>query len=234
MNVITEGFGEAFRLIIGLDPEFLQISLFSLQISLLSTFFSALCGIPLGLLIGLSRTRLSFVLQTIVNTCLSLPTVLIGLILYSLLSRSGPLGAFGLLFSPTAMILGQICLGLPLAAGFIIPGIRQLGRKPALAARLLGAKGVQVAFLYLAEIRQILLCSLLAVFGRVFAEVGVSLMLGGNIRFYTRNITTSIALETSKGNFGLGIALGLVLMAIALCVNLVTLLLKRKTHDAIH
>lgn len=212
-----------------LNRELLGIVWVSIKISLSSTFLAALFGIPLGILVGAGRFRGRELTTTILNTLLSLPTVVVGLLLYSFLSRRGPLGNFGILFTPAAMIIGQFILAFPIVAALVAGGVRNLGDAPLVAARMLGAGRFESGLIFVKEARLIIITSALAGFGRVFSEVGVSMMVGGNIRFYTRNITTAIALETSRGQFTLGIALGIILMIMAFFVNVIVYHFKAKS-----
>lgn len=221
MEYIVNGINGAIKIIFSLDREFLSIVWASVRISFTATFLAAAIGVPFGLWAGVGRFKGKSFTRTILNTMMSLPTVVIGLTLYSFLSRKGPLGGWQMLFTPAAMVAGQIILAFPIIAAFTAGGIKNLGEAPLCAARLLGAGKVESAFLFLKEAKVIIITSLLAGFGRVFSEVGVSMMLGGNIRFYTRNITTAIALETSRGAFDLGIALGIVLLTVAFLVNII-------------
>lgn len=193
----------------------------SIKISFSSIFLAALFGIPFGIFVGAGKFKGRKLITTLLNTLMSLPTVVVGLLLYSLLSRRGPLGDMGILFTQTAIIAGQCILAFPIIAALVAAGVRNIGDDPLIAARLLGAGNVGSALLFLKEAKLIVITSTLAAFGRVFSEIGISMMLGGNIRFYTRNITTAIALESSRGAIGLGIALGLVLLAVAFLVNII-------------
>jgi tungstate transport system permease protein len=222
MDYIIEGIKGAFEIIFSLDKEFLRIVYVSLKVSLISTSLATMLALPFGIWVGIGKFRGKEFVTTSLHTFMSFPTVVVGLFLYSLLSRRGPLGGCGLLFTQTAMIMGQCILAFPLIAAFVASGARNLGIAPFVAARQLGAGKIAGGLLFMREAKFIVATSILAGFGRVFAEVGVSMMLGGNIRFYTRNITTAIALETSKGNFSLGLALGMVLMIIAFFMNAAT------------
>ena len=219
MEYIINGLKGAFEIILSLDREFLNIVAVSLKVSFASTFLASILGIPFGLWVAFAKFRGRRLVATVLNTLMSLPTVVVGLLLYSFLSRRGPLGNMGILFTPAAMVMGQFILAFPIVAALSMSGVRNLGEEPLVAARLLGAGKLGSSLLFLREAKLIIIAAVMAGFGRVFAEVGVSMMLGGNIRFYTRNITTAIALETAKGAFSLGIALGLVLLAIAFLVN---------------
>ncbi|HIE43328.1 MAG TPA: ABC transporter permease subunit [Candidatus Omnitrophica bacterium] len=219
MEYIIEGLKGAFQIIISFDREFLKIVSVSVKISFISTFLASVFGVPFGMWVALAKFKGRTFLRTILNTLMSLPTVVVGLLLYSLLSRKGPLGGLGILYTPAAMVMGQFILTFPIVAALAMGGIRTLGESPLVAARLLGAGRIATGLLFLREAKSIIIVCVLAGFGRVFGEVGVSMMLGGNIRFYTRNITTAIALETSKGAFSLGIALGIVLLVVAFLIN---------------
>jgi len=164
----------------------------------------------------------------VLNTLMSLPTVVVGLLVYSLLSRQGPLGSLGLLYTRTAMVIGQWILAFPIVAALTVARMEGLDSRVRSTAISLGASPVQAFFRAVSEARFGILAAVVAGFGRVFAEIGVSMMLGGNIKAYTRSITTAIALETSRGDFALGLALGLVLLTVALVVNIVLALLKRR------
>jgi len=221
MTYIIDGVKDAFRIILSLDREFFEIVSLSVSVSLSATFLSSLIAIPCGIWVGIGRFGHRRLIATILNTLMSLPTVVIGLVLYSFLSRRGPLGEFGILFTPMAMIVGQCILAFPIIAALVGGGVRSMGDTAFVAARILGAGRFESTLLFLREARVIVMTSVLAGFGRVFSEVGISMMLGGNIRFYTRNMTTAILLETSKGEFSLGIALGIVLMMVAFFMNAV-------------
>ncbi|UCD15220.1 MAG: ABC transporter permease [Candidatus Omnitrophota bacterium] len=228
MEYIINAITGAVKIILSLDSEFLGIVFTSLRISLTSTFLAAVLGIPFGLWVGTGKFKGKNFLQAVLNTLMSLPTVVVGLTLYSFLSRKGPLGNLGILFTPTAMVIGQLILAFPIIAAFTAAGTKNLGEVPLVAARLLGANKFRSSLLFFNEAKLIIITSTLAGFGRVFAEVGVSMMLGGNIRFYTRNITTAIALETSRGEFALGIALGIVLISVAFLVNIAVFQFQRR------
>ena len=233
MHYIINGFKDAIKIIFCFDREFISIVSVSLKISCMSTLLAALFGVPFGIWVGTGKFRGKKLLEIILNTLMSLPTVVIGLVLYSFLSRRGPLGNLGILFTPTAMVVGQFVLAFPIIGAISKEGIKSLGNSPIIAARVLGAGKLESYLLFFRESRFVIVASVMAGFGRVFSEVGVSMMLGGNIRFYTRNITTAIALETSKGAFSLGIALGIVLLIIAFCVNSIVYYFHSQKHDFI-
>jgi len=228
VNYLGESFREAFHLIIRLDPETMRIALLSIKVSSLSTLAASLLGVPLGACIALNNFRGRRAVITVLNTLLALPTVVVGLFIYSLISSRGPLGSFHLLFTPCAMVIGQCVLVLPLVAALSLAAVQGVDPRARETALTLGATGIQAARTVLREGRFALLAALIAGFGRVFAEVGVSVMLGGNIRWYTRNITTAIALETSRGDFALALALGIILLTVALGINILLQWAQRK------
>lgn len=230
MDYIAQGFSEALRIVFTGDPEFVGIVGVSLLVALTSTTLATLSGVPFGILVAHARFPGRNAVITLLNTLMSLPTVVVGLMLYSFLSRRGPLGSFGLLYTRTAMIAGQWILAFPIVAGLSVAVGRGLDPRIRATAVSLGASPGQGFRIFLREARFGLLAAVVAGFGRVFAEVGVSMMLGGNIRGYTRNITTAIALETSKGEFALGIALGVVLLTVALAINVLVALFRRKAQ----
>lgn len=221
MEYIGNGLADAVRIAFSGDPEFLGIVGVSLMVALTSTLLATLTGVPLGIAVAQRKFRgRNFVLMAL-NTLMSLPTVVVGLMLYSFLSRRGPLGDMGLLYTRSAMVIGQWILAFPIVAGLTAAAVKGLDPRIRLTAISLGADARQASRVFMREARFGIMAAVVAGFGRVFAEVGVSMMLGGNIRGYTRTITTAIALETSKGEFALGIALGLVLLFVALIVNAV-------------
>ena len=220
MEYILNGVKEAFIIIFSFEEKFLEIVFVSIKVSFASTVLGTLLGVPVGILVAEKKFFGRNTVITILNTLMSLPTVVVGLMLYSLLSRRGPFGGVGLLFTPTAIIIGQSVLIFPIISGLTITAIRSLDKRVWTTAMSLGADRYQGFLIFLHEARYGILAAVIAGFSRVFAEVGVSMMLGGNIKGYTRNITTAIALETSKGDFSLGIALGFVLLTVAFTINL--------------
>jgi tungstate transport system permease protein len=189
---------------------------------------AAAVGIPVGTLIGVGRFTGRRAVLTLLNTLMALPTVVVGLVIYGFLSRQGPLGALGLLFTPVAMIIGQTVLSAPIVANYTVAAVAGADPRIMTTALTLGAGRLRAAWQLLLEVRFGVMAAVVAGFGRVIAEVGVAMMLGGNIRGYTRTMTTAIALETSKGEFAFGLALGLVLMTVALIVNLFLNLLQQR------
>jgi len=230
MEYVVHGFVEALRIITSLDVGFAEVVWVSILVSLASTTIATITGVSFGIAVAQGSFRGKHAVVTVLNTLMSIPTVVVGLMVYSFLSRKGPLGDLGLLFTPTAMVVGQAILAFPIIAGFTVTAIGGLDKRIRSTALALGADRRQGFSVFLREARFGLLAAVMAGFGRVFAEVGVSMMLGGNIEGYTRNITTAIALETSKGEFAMGVALGIVLLSVALCVNVVLTGLQRKAR----
>lgn len=220
MEEIWNGFLRALELIVTLNPEVVEITTRSLTISLSSAFIAALVCTPLGGLIEFRRFRGKRMLINVVQTLYSLPTVTVGLLVFLLISRSGPLGGFGLLFTPPGMILGQALLVSPIMIGLTITALAAVNPQIKDTAKSLGATELQIIITVIKEARQAVVAALLLGFGRALSEVGVAMMIGGNIRGYTRVLTTSIALETSMGNLELSMALGMILISISLVVNL--------------
>ncbi len=219
MDFFLQALAAAFNLIISLDVEVYQVVWTSIYISLLATLGAAVISVPLGLLVGLTRFPGKDFLQHSLNTLMALPTVMVGLILYGMLSRRGPAGDWGLLFTPTAMVIGQCILIVPIIWNLSIAAVNGADPRLALTCRSLGANGWQQAWIYLREVRFGFLAAIVMGFGRAIGEVGVAMMLGGNIEGYTRTMTTAIALETSKGEFEFALALGIVLLVVAFTAN---------------
>jgi len=228
MEEIVAGLQEAVRLLLSLDPELLGIASLSLKVSGLALLISTILGIPLGAWLGLGRFFGRRLAVAFVYTGMGFPPVVVGLFVYLLLSRRGPLGEWGWLFTPTAMILAQVIISLPLIAGFTMAAV--MGVDPELRPQLisLGATQRQAAWAFLGEARLGVLVAIIAGFGSIISEVGAVMMVGGNIEGYTRVLTTAIVLETQKGNFDLAIALGFILLTIAFLINLFMLRFQRE------
>jgi tungstate transport system permease protein len=201
------------------DREVWFITWTSLRFSFASTLIACIPGIPLGVTIALRRFHGRRVLLAVLTSLMALPTVVVGLIVYSLVSRAGPLGSLGILFTPRAIILGQAILAFPIVVSMTASGLSSLDPLFPEVLTTLGASNRDVLWMSVRQARGAVLSASLASFGRVVGEVGVAMMLGGNIRWYTRTITTAIALETSMGEFEQGLALGIVLLVMALGVN---------------
>ena len=220
MEYFSEGIRRAFHLITAADPEVFQIVFFSLRVSLTATVIACLIGVPIGFLVAVAEFRGKRSVRVMLNTLMAVPTVVIGLTLYAILYRQGILGGLGLLFTPAAIVLGQIVLAAPIVAALTVSSVGELELEVKRTAMTLGASGFQTLIAVARESRYALLVAFSAGFGRVIAEVGSAMMLGGNIRGYTRTMTTAIALETGKGEFALGLALGVILLLVALSINL--------------
>jgi len=228
MNFFGESLTTALSLILSLDAEVLKTVWTSLYVSLSAMSVAAVIGVPIGLAIGIHRFRGRRMVLTGLNTLMALPTVVVGLVVYGLLSRQSPLGPLGLLFTPVAMMIGQIVLATPIIAHYTVSAASGADARILPTLRTLGAGPLESAWQMLLEVRFVILAGVVAGFGRIIAEVGVAMMLGGNIRGYTRTMTTAIALETGKGEFAFALALGLVLMCVALGINLLLNLLQQR------
>jgi len=220
LDFIIEGIFRSWQLIFSLDKEIISIVLLSLRVSLTATILASFLGIPLGFLIAVREYWGKRLTIAIVNTLLALPTVVVGLLIYSLISRRGPLGILGLLFTPWAMIIGQFVLALPIIIALTYSAVQGIDKKVRNTALTLGATDYQAALTVIREARYAVLAAVVTGFGRVIAEVGAAMILGGNIKGSTRVMTTAIALETSKGEFGFALALGLILLLVAFSVNI--------------
>jgi tungstate transport system permease protein len=219
MDLIVDSFRQAFFLLTSLNAELLEIVGVSLSVSIFSTLFAAIIGLPCGFLIAFKNfTGKRFVI-TILNTLLALPTVVIGLFVYSFISRRGIFGPLELLYTQKAIIIGQIILIVPVITTLTIAAISRIDSRYRRTALTLGAGELQVAFVIFKEARYGIIAAIIAAFGRVIAEVGISMMLGGNAKGFTRTMTTAMALEYDKGEFVLAVALGCVLMAFAFLIN---------------
>ncbi len=221
MTEIWQAFIIAIKLIVSLDPEVMEIAGRSLRISVTSCLLASLICIPLASLIHFHNFPGKRILINVIQTFFSLPTVGIGLFVFVLFSRAGPLGGTNLLFTPTVMVLGQMILITPILLGLTISAMSGIDKAILDTAISLGASGVQVAVVVLREARYAVLAAIIMGFGRAISEVGLALMVGGNIRGFTRVITTALSLEISKGELELSIALGIILIFIALMVNVI-------------
>jgi tungstate transport system permease protein len=225
MNDFTQSVAAALTLIGNLDPELLGIVLLSLRVSLSASLIAVMIGAPLGVLLAITRFRGRQLLIVLANALLGLPPVVAGLVIYLLLSRSGPLGFAGLLFTPSAMIIAQVVLTAPIVVSLVHRPAALLWSEYADLARTDGLSHLRCMALLFALGRASLLTAFLAAFGRAIAEVGAIIIVGGNIRGYTRTMTTTIALETSKGELSLALGLGLILVALSVTISAVAFLL---------
>ncbi|MDO4559460.1 MAG: ABC transporter permease [bacterium] len=231
MDFIVEGFKQAFRLIFSLDEETMNILLTTLRLTALSMGGILLIGLPLGFLLGYLDFPGKRCVRTVVDTLLALPTVVIGLLVYAFISRRGPLGGWDLLFTVEGMAVGQVILGTPIVVAYTAAAIEGLDDRLRQTLMTLGASGAKLALTSLWEARFLVLVAALTAFGRIVGEVGSAMMLGGNIKWHTRTITTAITLETGKGDFALGIALGVILIMISLILNISLTFLRRRTQS---
>ncbi len=228
MDLILSGFKEAFSLILRGDRTLFGIILLSLEVSIAALAVSILIGVPAGAFLGLKRfSGRGFAVSTL-NTLMGLPPVVVGLFVYLLLSRRGPLGFLGLLYSPSAMVIAQTVLAIPIVAGLSHSAVLGVDPVIRLTARTLGATPRQETIAVIFDARYGIYSAIIAAFGRVMAEVGAILIVGGNIAGYTRVMTTTIALETDKGNFELAMALGVILLLISFAVNAVLHAVQKK------
>jgi tungstate transport system permease protein len=216
---VSAAFTAAFALIVGLDPAFLAIVGLSLQVTLTAVLCAAAIGLPLGALLGIARFPGRGAMIVLVNALMGLPPVVAGLVVFMVLSRSGPLGSLGLLFTPTAMVIAQTILVLPIVIAITRQIVEDLWGEYREHLTSLGQTGVRAVPTLLWDGRFSLMTGLLAGFGRASAEVGAVLIVGGNIAGFTRTMTTAIALETSKGDLPLALGLGIVLIGLTLAIN---------------
>jgi tungstate transport system permease protein len=221
MGEVADAVREALRLLTSADAATYEILGRSLGVSVSATVIAFALGVPLGFALALGRYPGRRAVLAIVNTCMGMPPVVIGLFVTVLLWRSGPLGALDLLYTPTAMVLAQAAIALPLVAGLSAAGIQQIDPDFRVQMEALGATRLRALAAVAAEARLPLLAAVIAGFGAVVSEVGAAMMVGGNIEGQTRVLTTAAVLETSRGDFVAAIALGLILLAIALVVNVV-------------
>ena len=228
MNFLLEGFYQAFHLLLSGSAETYSAIWATVKVSSYSIGCSLLMGIPLGFCLGYFEFIGKKPLRTIVDTLMALPTVFIGLLVYAFLTRRGPLGGIGLLFTLPGIAIGQTILALPLVVGLSATAVESLDQKLRIMIMSMGANRRQLFISSIWESRHGILAGAIAAYGRVMTEVGISMMVGGNIKWHTRTITTAIALETNKGQFGMGVALGLVLLTIAFCVNVSISFLRRR------
>ena len=232
MNDILRGLAEAGQLVVTADADLVEITARSLQVSLGATIIASSIGLPFGAWLAVNRFRMRRTVIALLNALMGLPPVVVGLIVYVLFSRSGPLGVFGLLFTPTVMVIAQVIIITPIIASIAHQAIRELWADyHDLLISLNTTRGQRIKAL-LWDGRRALLTASLAGFGRAIGEVGAIMIVGGNIDHATRVLTTAIALETGKGDFALALALGFVLIALAIAVNLALHMLTRTEKDS--
>lgn len=229
MELLLEGFKKAIEMILAGDREILEITLLTLRVSLTAVLISTLIGIPAGMLLGLARFPGRKLILALINIGMGLPPVVAGLWITIFLWRSGPLGDLSLLYTPTAIIIAQTLVSLPIVTGLTSTAFQQISQKLILQVKALGATRVQLYWLLMKEVRLAILAAIIAGFGRVIAEVGAAMMVGGNIRGDTRILTTTIVMEVSKGNFDVALALSFILMSLAFIITFcLTYLQQRK------
>lgn len=220
MDIIWQGLLKAIQLLFSGDPEVMQITLLSLEVSGMATLLSLLIGLPVGSLLALGKFRSRGFWLSLVNTGMALPPVVVGLAVSLFLWRSGPLGDLQLMYTPSAIIIAQTIIAAPVVTGLTSAALQQLNPRLRLQLLGLGASRWQMVLLLWKEARLPLLAALMAGFGSVISEVGASMMVGGNLRGQTRVLTTAIVLETGMGEFATAIALSVLLLALAFLVNL--------------
>ena len=227
MDFLLNGFTEAFNLLLKGNLETYSAIKATLYTSSVSILFAVLVGFPLGFLLGFYDFRGRKILRLLSDTALAMPTVAIGLILYAFITRNGPLGSLNLLFTLKAVMLGQFVLALPIIISLTASVVENMEKKHYLTILNLRLAPAKLVFCVLYELRYALMVVIATAYGRIVAEVGVAMMIGGNIKYFTRTITTAVSLETNKGEFAMGIALAMVLIFIAFLVNLAIFALRK-------
>lgn len=220
MELIVQGIIKAFELIISFDPEVMGITWLSLKISGTATFISLFIGVSIGTAVALTNFPGKRLVISIINTGMGLPPVVVGLFVTILIWRSGPLGFLEILYTPYAMIVAQTIIATPIVMGISLASIQNLPPNLRLQILSLGASRMQMVWVLIKESKLPLLAAVMAGFGGVISEVGASIMVGGNIKGYSRVLTTATVMETGKGNFDIAIALGIILLILAFLVNL--------------
>jgi len=221
MDLILEGLKQAFYLLVTFDPEVMGITWLSLRISGTATFFSLFFGISVGTVVALTEFPGRRIVVSLINTGMGLSSVVAGLIVTIFLWRNGPLGFLEILYTPTAMIIAQALIAAPIVTGISLASIQQLPRNLRLQILALGANRLQMVWILIKEAKLPLLAAVMAGFGGVISEVGASIMVGGNIKGYSRVLTTATVMETGKGNFEIALALGFILLLLAFIINAV-------------
>lgn len=232
MELLFDGLRRAIEMIASGDPEIYEITWRTLRISLTAILFSTLVGIPLGILLGLTKFPGRKLLLVIINIGMGLPPVVAGLWITILLWRSGPLGHLSLLYSPTAIVMAQVLVSLPILIGLTSSAFQQIDDKMLMQIKALGATKLQSLKILLIETRVAILAAIIAGFGRVIAEVGAAMMVGGNIKGDTRILTTSIVMEVSKGNFDIAFALSFIIMTLAFIITFCLTFLQQRSRKA--
>jgi tungstate transport system permease protein len=231
MDFFLDSMKSAVLLAVSLDDELLSIVLVSLEVSAVSTLLASCLGAPLGFVVAFERFKGKQLMITCLNTLLAVPTVVIGLFVYAFISRRGIFGPLDLLYTKKAIVFGQTLLILPLVATLTIAAVSRIDERYRRAAMTLGANRLQTAWIIVREARFAIIATFIAAYGRVISEVGISMMLGGNAKGFTRTMTTAMALEYDKGEFILAVALGIVLLIIAFGVNLLFNFVQGRTES---
>ena len=221
MNSDPNPFLKALELLITFDKEVYHIAFTSIRISVSAIIISTLISVPIAIAIGLNKFRLKKPLVALFNTLTALPTTVIGLLVYFMVSRSGPFGYLDILFTPYAIVTGLVILSMPIIISVTLSGISKLDSRLHETLKTLGASKIDIMKTIIVEAKSVILSAILSGFGRVIGEVGIAMTVGGNIRWKTRTLTTAIVLETSKGEFAFGFSLGIILMLIAFTVNFI-------------
>lgn len=221
MNSFGDGFAEALRLLINLDRELYEIIGLSLMLSICATTISSLMGVPLGLCLGLKNFKFKRGLSRVLYTLMSLPPVVVGLAVAIFLSRNGPLGSYGLIFTPTAMVIAQVLLITPIIMGIVFNHAKRHGPAIHEIGQTLGGNTLDKLQLLISEMKITILIAIVTGFGRSISEVGAVMIVGGNIKHHTRVMTTYIAMNNNMGNYAAAIAMGIVLIALSFVVNAV-------------
>ena len=227
MDFLLNGFTEAFNLLLNGNLETYSAIKATLYTSSISILFAVIVGFPLGFILGFYDFKGRKILRLLSDTALAMPTVAIGLILYAFITRNGPLGSLNLLFTLKAVMLGQFVLALPIIISLTASVVENMEKKHYLTILNLRLAPAKLVFCVLYELRYALMVVIATAYGRIVAEVGVAMMIGGNIKYFTRTITTAVSLETNKGEFAMGIALAMVLIFIAFLVNLAIFALRK-------
>jgi tungstate transport system permease protein len=230
LNYILEGFYQAIGLIISMDEQTWSAVITTVKLTALSMTVTLALGLPAGFLLGYFDFPGRGAIRTVVDALLALPTVVVGLVVYAFISNRGPFGKWHLLFTVEGMAIGQTILALPIVIALTAGAIENLEERMKMTLLTLGASGWKMAVTCFAESRFALLAAAMTAYGRIVAEVGVSMMLGGNIKWHTRTITTAITLETGKGDFALGMALGILLLAMSFALNAGLSFLRRRVN----
>ena len=231
MDELTRGLIQAIQLIFSLDPAIYEIIFLSLRVTGFALLISTLVGVPVGAALGLSRIRARGFITALLYTGMGLPPVVVGLFVYLMLSRSGPMGMLGWLFTPRAMIVAQVIIAFPLVAGLTMTAVQSVDPALRVQVRALGATRVQETWAVLREARIGVVAAIVAAFGGIISEVGGVMLVGGNIEGKTRVLTTAIVLNTRTGEFDLAIALGIILLTLAFLANAAMLRLQKRMDD---